>query len=65
MIETAEAPDEISQIMGEYRARSLAEGGGLYAVAYALLVCHSHQGAIVESLDGIGRELSDIYNAVS
>jgi hypothetical protein len=63
--DTAETSDEISQIMDEYRARSLAEGGGLYAIAYALLVCRSEQAAIVESLDYIGNMLGDVCAAVS
>lgn len=66
MTETAEAPAEISQIMGEYRARSLAEGGGSYAVAYALLlICQRHGESIDKSLDYIGDMLGDICTAVS
>ncbi|MGH7052669.1 MAG: hypothetical protein ACREFA_02475 [Stellaceae bacterium] len=58
--------DPIDDIAQEYRTRSLAEGGGSYAIAYALLlICQTHGESIDKSLDYIGNMLGDICAAVS
>lgn len=48
-------PDQAA-IEGEFLARSLAEGGGAYAIAYAILQAGRDMAAAIDSLDeAIGR----------
>lgn len=53
---------KIDQVAQDYLARSLAEGGGLYAVAWAILqLCRQHAGQAAQ----IGAKIDEVGEAVN